>query len=100
MKIQNLVHTTTYTKDGQQKKKYVTVGTLFTFDDGGQSIKLDAIPVGFDGKLAVYDREDKQQRPSQQTSGYREQPKPIGAPTVPGTTIPLETDIPFSGGQA
>ncbi len=121
MQFKNIVHSTTYTKDGQQKKKYTTVGTLFIYDDGGMSIKMDAIPVGFDGKLAVYDRDENKQRPSQQTSQYAEQPAPIAAPgnnmddpsrhnvagamnkpaqhqTVPGTQVPLEIEensIPF-----
>ena len=93
MQYKNIVHTSTYEKDEQQKKKYTTVGTLFVYDDGGMSIKLDSIPVGFDGKLAVYDR-DKQERPSQQTSQYQSQPKPIGE--VQGVPVVMdEESIPF-----
>jgi len=77
MQIKNIVHTSEYQKNGETKKKYTPVGTLFVYDDGGMSIKMDAIPVGFDGKLAVYDRDENKQRPSQQTSQYKEQPAPI-----------------------
>ena len=92
MQFKNIVHTTTYQKDGQEKKKYTTVGTLFIYDDGGMSIKMDAIPVGFDGKLAVYDRDNnQQQRPSQQTSQYKAQPQPIGDIPV----VIEEANIPF-----
>ena len=70
-KVMNIVATTgTYQKDGQEKKKYLTVGALFIYDDGGMSIKLDAVPVNFDGSLSVYERENKQQ-PQQQ--GYQQQ---------------------------
>jgi len=101
MTFKNLVHTTTYEKNGEQKKKYTNVGTLFIYDDGGMGIKLDSIPVNFDGKLAVYDREDKQQRPSQQTSQYAQQPAPIGQPPAPVAPSPIsESEIPFSRGQA
>ncbi len=95
MQFKNIVHTTEYQKDGQVKKKYTTVGTLFIYDDGGMSIKLDAIPVGFDGKLSVYDRdENRKPNPRTDTSRAYEQPKPLGEfPKVPGTDIPLETDM-------
>lgn len=29
---------------GQTKKNYLTIGTLFVFNDGGMSLKLDALP--------------------------------------------------------
>jgi len=62
VKTMNIVATTgTYVKDGQEKKRYLTVGTLFMYDDGGMSIKLDALPTNFDGSLAVYERENKPQ---------------------------------------
>ena len=94
MQYKNIVHTTTYQKDGQEKKKYTTVGTLFIYDDGGMSIKMDAIPVGFDGKLAVYDRDENKQRPSQATNNYKEQPKPIGH-TDNGAPVVMDDSIPF-----
>jgi len=96
MTFKNLVHTTTYEKNGEQKKKYTNVGTLFIYDDGNMGIKLDSIPVNFDGKLAVYDRDDKQQRPSQQTSQYAQQPAPIGQPPAPAPVLdPALDNLPF-----
>ncbi len=67
-KVMNIVATTgTYQKDGQEKKKYLTVGALFIYDDGGMSIKLEAIPTNFDGSLSVYERES--QTPQQNNQG-------------------------------
>jgi len=92
MQFKNIVHTAEYqAKDGTQKKKYTNIGTLFVYDDGGMSIKLDSIPVGFDGRLSVYERDgDKQQQaePRQQTKS------PYAAPMPP--KIDISTDeIPF-----
>lgn len=32
-------------KQGAKKNKYLTIGTLFIFDGGGMSLKLDALPI-------------------------------------------------------
>jgi len=88
MTIKNIVHTTTYEKNGEQKKKYTTVGTLFVYDDGGMSIKLGSIPVNFDGKLAVYDRDNKQQQPQPQQT----QQSHYASPTP---SVDNDDEIPF-----
>ena len=85
MTFKNLVHTTTYEKNGKQKKKYTNVGTLFIYDDGNMGIKLDSIPVNFDGRLAVYDRDDKPRQ--QQAQSQYAQPAPVPPMS--------ESDIPF-----
>lgn len=30
---------------GETKKKYLNIGTLFIYPDGGMSLKLDAVPI-------------------------------------------------------
>ena len=66
MKVQNLVVTEKYTKNGEEKKAYKTIGKLFTYDDGGQSIKLDMVPTGaWDGNANVYDIQPRQQQHAQ-----------------------------------
>ena len=32
-------------RTGQQKKSYLTIGKLFIYNDGGMSLKLDAMPI-------------------------------------------------------
>lgn len=61
---------------GEQKKSYLTIGTLFIYDDGGMSLKLDAVPVN-GGNINFYDikpKDDNGQRPQQ---GYQQ---PQGQP--------------------
>ncbi len=76
-KVMNIVATTgVYQKDGQEKKKYLTVGALFIYDDGGMSIKLEAVPTNFDGNLSVYERDNQQvQQPQQDRQQSPQQPE-------------------------
>lgn len=74
--------TGTYTdRDGNEKKRYVNVGTLFQYEDGGFALKLDSIPVGqgWNGFVSFFDikaRDGAQggggQRAAQQASKPRE----------------------------
>jgi len=89
-KTMNIVATTgTYMKDGQEKKRYLTVGTLFMYDDGGMSIKLDALPTNFDGSLAVYEREQRQQQWQQQYQQQQQMPQSQGSIPVEHQSIPF-----------
>ena len=47
--------------NGDEKKRYTNIGTLFQYDDGGLSLKLDSIPVGdgWNGFVSFYDIEEK-----------------------------------------
>lgn len=51
---------------GNEKKRYVNVGTLFQYDDGGFALKLDSIPVGGDwnGFVSFYDIDTKDNKGS------------------------------------
>ncbi len=63
---------------GQQKKTYLKVGTLFVYQDGGMSLKLDALPLG-SGNINFYDRKPKNaqngQNNAQQPQGYAQTPQ-------------------------
>ena len=54
---------------GQAKKSYLTIGTLFIYDDGGMSMKMDAIPVN-GGNITFYDKKPKGATQGQPQSGY------------------------------
>ena len=41
--------TGTYEKDGETKKRYATIGAVLETKNGGQMIKLDTLPVSWDG---------------------------------------------------
>lgn len=53
-------------RNGQTKKRYQTVGTMFRSDDGNLSLKLDCVPVGngFNGWVSFFEIEDKPAKPS------------------------------------
>ena len=73
--------TGTYTdRNGAEKKRYVNVGTLFQYDDGGLALKLDSVPVGegWNGFISFYEIEEK--------GAGQGKPKPA---------YDLDDDIPF-----
>ena len=45
---------------GQNKKSYLTIGTLFIYQDGGMSLKLDAMPTNGQN-INFYPRKAKEQ---------------------------------------
>lgn len=47
--------TGTYKKNGEDKASFKTIGTLFEKDDGSFSLKLDTLPVNFDGWINFSD---------------------------------------------
>lgn len=54
--------TGTYTdRQGNEKKRYANVGTLFQYEDGGFALKIDSIPVGdgWNGFISFYDLDAK-----------------------------------------
>ena len=78
-KIKNLVVITgTYTnKDGQEKKRYQTIGSLFE-DDENLKIKLDTIPLvdgGWTGWANCYELEAPAQKPRKM--GFDDMPDDI-----------------------
>jgi len=51
-----VVVTGKYTNNqGEEKKRYMTIGALFERDDKSVALKLEAIPLGFDGWVNFYD---------------------------------------------
>lgn len=56
-----------YVKDGQEKTRYLTVGTLFQRDDGSVCMKQDVQPVGqdYNGWINFYDLDENRQQARQ-----------------------------------
>ena len=78
-KIKNIVVITgTYTnKDGQEKKRYQTIGSLFE-DGENLKIKLDTIPLvdgGWTGWANCYELEERAEKPRK--SSYDDMPSDI-----------------------
>lgn len=55
-------------RDGNEKTRYINVGALFARDDGSLTMKLESLPIGFNGWINFYEpkeREGGQQQRSQ-----------------------------------
>lgn len=77
-------------RQGAEKKRYTTVGTLFKYDDGNFALKLDAVPVGdgWNGFISFYDLEERRDDANPRREQTREQPKQ-------GFSADLDDEIPF-----
>lgn len=61
--------TGTYTKDGKERNRYQKIGTLFATPHlSHMSIKLEALPIGGNGWLNIFKREDATQEASNSTT--------------------------------
>jgi hypothetical protein len=71
-KVYNVVAITgKYTdRDGNEKNRYVTIGAVIQTDKG-MSLRMEAIPTGWDGWAGLYEPEEKQQehRPASRPQG-------------------------------
>lgn len=56
----------TYTKDGVEKNKWVKVGVVVDTKNGGLALKIEQLPVPFDGWLQLAEPKAKEQAPSQE----------------------------------
>jgi len=65
---------------GETKKSYMTIGTLFIYDDGGMSLKLDALPLG-NGNISFYDKKPKEAQQGQPQQNYNQSPKQAYQPS-------------------
>lgn len=54
-----------YEKDGETKKRYATIGVVLETKNGGQMIKLETIPVGWDGVAYLNEPYQKDQTMTQ-----------------------------------
>jgi hypothetical protein len=73
---------------GEQKARWLTIGTVFKHEDGGTSIKLDALPIGipaWEGWVNVFPRRDRQQGQGQQGQQTQQQTQQGGYPRQPQT---------------
>lgn len=68
-------------QQGETKKSYMTIGTLFIYDDGGMSLKLDAAPLG-NGNINFYEKKPKENNQGQQQGGYNQPPQHNQMPPV------------------
>jgi len=75
--------------EGQTKKRYKNIGTVFTRDDGSQAMKLDTVPLGQDwnGWINFYEPQNQRNDRPQQQQQTR--------PQAQNNTSYEKDDIPF-----
>lgn len=64
-KLYNVVAITgKYTnRQGEEKNRYVTIGAVIQTDKG-MSLRLEAVPVGWDGWAGLYEPQEEEQKPA------------------------------------
>jgi hypothetical protein len=53
-------------KDGQEKRKWIRCGVVMTTKSGGQAVKIESLPVDFDGWLQMKEPLPKESIPVNQ----------------------------------
>lgn len=84
------------TANGEERKRYTKVGTVFEDDQGRMSLKLDAVPVGPDwsGWISFFAPQDNSGQPQQRQAQTAAPARP--APPAPADhDFPEDDDIPF-----
>ena len=80
---------------GEQKARWLRIGSVFRHDDGATSIKLDCLPLGlpdWNGWVNVFPREERREA----DPSPARQPLPTRQSTRPPQTEPAwSEDIPF-----
>ncbi|MEN9534781.1 MAG: hypothetical protein RLZ22_276 [Verrucomicrobiota bacterium] len=84
-------------KQGEKKKRYLTVGAVMEGNDGRMALKLDALPTNPDwtGWIAFYEPKQQdgyQQRPA---APQRQERAPMPYQGQAGGSLDEEDDIPF-----
>jgi hypothetical protein len=70
----------TYTKDGVEKNKWVKVGVVVDTKNGGLALKIEQLPVPFDGWLQLAEPKAKEQAPTQE---YAQAPSQSPSDDIP-----------------
>lgn len=64
-------------RDGNEKTRYVNLGVLFARDDGSMTMKLEALPVNFNGWINFYEPKPRDgEQPQRQERPRRAQQPP------------------------
>ena len=89
------IKTGTYTDrdSGEQKARWLRIGSVFRHDDGSTSIKLDCLPIGrpdWNGWVSVFPREERREDPPGRNAAP---PRSTQRPTR--TESDWSDDIPF-----
>ena len=84
-----------YTLNNETKKRYQKCGIAFTNEDGGLSLKMEAMPITPDwsGWLSLYPKKEYDNQPRQQQN--RPPAEPVRQQPAAAAADPNQDDIPF-----
>jgi len=63
MKKYDVVFARRYTANGEEKTHWINCGAVITTKTGGFCLKLETIPVGFDGWFSLFEPKAKDEKP-------------------------------------
>lgn len=81
-------------RNGVEKRRYMNCGAVFETEKG-LSLKLEAIPVGFDGWFQLYQPRTEQQQPAVQRNAFRQPATADRQAATAALQEDFEDDIPF-----
>jgi hypothetical protein len=82
-------------RNGVEKRRYMNCGAVFETEKG-LSLKIEAIPVGFDGWFQLYEPRTEQQTPAQQPQhAFRRPAAANRQASQAAVNEDFEDDIPF-----
>jgi len=84
-------------RQGNEKKRYLNVGTVFEDDQGRLSLKLDAIPVGqeWSGWISFFEPKPREMSPAQQAHSEAKANGYQPGSTTDGGFKDMGDEIPF-----
>ena len=62
------------TAQGEEKTRWTTIGKIFQDDQGHEYIKLDVVPLDWDGFASIFEEQQPQQAPQPQQQYQQPQP--------------------------
>lgn len=80
-------------RNGVEKRRYMNCGAVFETEKG-LSLKIEAIPVGFDGWFQLYEPRSEQQ-PAVQRNAFRQPAVHRQAAAAAAAQEDFDDDIPF-----
>lgn len=81
-------------RNGIEKRRYMNCGAVFETEKG-LSLKIEALPVGFDGWFQLYEPRSEQQPAVQRRQTFRQPAAQRQAATVAAEQEDFDDDIPF-----
>lgn len=76
-------------RDGNEKTRYINIGALFTRDDGSMTMKMESLPIGFNGWINFYEPKPRDGEQPQKQDRQRPQRQAAPADDFQDSEIPF-----------